>query len=94
MWLQTLYWTEVRFCLSPVFKAMNRKKQNVRTAFEGNGVRVKPVVTLQGADNSPQHKTKNKQNLAKLDDGLAKSPTVMVEEKKKRKKNWEKIGAY
>ena len=32
-------------------------------------------------------------NLAKLDDGLAESPNVMVGETK-QKRNWEKIGAY
>ena len=33
-------------------------------------------------------------NLAKLDDGLAESPTVMVGETNKKQKKWEKIGAY
>ena len=33
-------------------------------------------------------------NLAKLDDGLAESPTVMVGETKNNTKKWVKIGAY
>ena len=41
-----------------------------------------------------------KHNLAKLDDGLAESPTVMVVDKRRRKTKkqkkqfWAKIGAY
>jgi hypothetical protein len=33
-------------------------------------------------------------NLAKLDDGLAEIPTVMVVETTTKQKNWAKIGAY
>jgi hypothetical protein len=52
-----------------------------------------PSVVL-NSGNKRQQKDNKRNNLAKLDNGLNESPTVMVGDNNKKRQNSVKIGAY